>query len=203
MTQGDWENPPVRATEAESTEALVYFDNYGSTEADNENADAVSAETLPVSPTAIMEKVLEVTKARKAASERKETEERLAAIEEAYETIDALVDLLGELDYPGAKIVQVLPDKYTPGHSQKEQLVAAALWPLDIEDSFQLGVYEYCFGADKRFYTLWVNGHDKERKTCNYYYYAPTDLRKSKADVQNIADALNHFELPTEDSLLQ
>lgn len=155
-------------------------------------------------PEQLMAEVLALTRARNAAREERAKQECLAAIGEIRDTVGALVDLLAELDYPGAEIVKGVRGGVKPEDAQERDLRDIPLWLLDIPDARGLGQKCWAFGADKQMYIIWIDGLNKNNKTYNYLYYYPKDVMEMKAEsIYSVRDALDRFEIPTEDDLLQ
>lgn len=197
-----WENPKFK--DAMIVPVPGNFETYPEVPADEVDTQP-EIESIKT-PEQLMAEVLALTRARNAAREERAEQERLAAIGEIHDTVGALVDLLAELDYPGAEIVNGLRGGVKPGGSKKGDLRDIPLWLLDVPDVWGLGQKRYAFGADRRIYSIWVKdlGENENKKTYSYLYYHPLDVMSMRAkSAYLVRDALGRFEIPTEDDLLQ
>jgi hypothetical protein len=192
MTQS-WENPSFTASEVLPTsyeESVSVYENVPQT------ANKTDQEGIDVEPQTIMSEVLAITQAREAAAERKLMEDKLRAVDEINETVGTIVDWLAGLDYPGASIVDGLAGSVgSNGAIDGEQKIKIPLWPI--------GVSDWHFGPDKRLYARKTFRYLYGRHYENYICYVPRDITYDSGQVFTVRDALNGFDLPTEDSLLQ
>ncbi len=195
-----WENPTFGAAEP----VPGNFEVYPEVPADVE--DIASYIDTIKTPEERAAEVLALTRARNAIremrAEQKQEQERQDAIIEIEETIDALLELLDEIDYPGAEIVNGLRDGVKAEDAQECDLRDIPLWLLDIPDMWGLDKSAWGFGVDGQVYVLWQNGLNRKDKTYKYLYYHPMKLEGLK-DILTVRDGLNRFEIPTEDDLLQ
>lgn len=204
MTES-WENPTYHP-ENVSVGAGVEPANTFETLAIQSDGMAVEADD----PQAIFSHVVEVTKAREAARRRKLEENQRAVAKENQETIGALVDLLGELDYPGAMLVLAVNGKPKGPHEEYDydQLIQeAALWPIGTATDKRTGLPCWCFGPDKRLYSYQdiVYYFDNKNNLIRSKAYVPLDSEDPRHTTYafDLRDALDAFDYPTEDDLLQ
>jgi len=216
MTEMTWSQPSFLPDGTPEPSGVEPANIYDALEAQN-------SEALPAvdDPKAIFSHVVDITRARAVAKAEKLKQDQLAAAAENQETIGALVDLLAEVDYPGAEIAQAVvgrPQKeMNKSRSQyeyvKTQVCDVALWPIGKATDSQSGRSIWCFGPDKNLYRydsigLWsADGRTRESLSRVYVPVDPENWLYLTQHAFNIRDALyaflNAFEPQAEDDLLQ
>lgn len=156
---------------------------------------------------AILARVAQITKERNIATAEQRRIDQLAAVEANKATISALVDLLAEVGYPGAKILRGVDRELqkSPGCNLEvgfEQLMPLALWPIGASVDEFTGQPDWCFGPDKKLYrseSMYVKRSNGTSSQCPSHYYMPVGQEDEHylARVFEVQGALNAFDIPT------